>query len=45
MLVDKILIEEKDKKLNISIKLKAEFRSHMDFYDKNSEITEKAFAI
>ena len=45
MLVDEIVITEKDKKLDITINLKAEFRRHLDFYDENGEITEKAFAI
>lgn len=45
MLVDEILISERNKKLNIAITLKAEFRRHMDFYDKKGEITEKAFEV
>lgn len=45
MLVDEILISEKDNKLQITITLKAEFRRHLDFYDENGGITEKAFAI
>jgi len=45
MLVEEIIITEKDKKLDITIVLKAEFRRHMDFYDENGEITEKAFEI
>lgn len=45
MLVKEIIITEKDKKLDITIVLKAEFRRHMDFYDENGEITEKAFEI
>ncbi|HPE95002.1 MAG TPA: recombinase family protein, partial [Bacillota bacterium] len=43
MLIDKIVIHEKDKRLNIAIFLKAEFRRHMDFYDENGEVTDKAF--
>ena len=45
MLIDEIVITEKDKKLNITISLKAEFRRHLDFYDENGEISEIAFAI
>ena len=45
MLVEEIIITEKDKKLDITIVLKAEFRRHMVFYDENGEITEKAFEI
>lgn len=45
MLVDEIVITAKDKMLDITINLKAEFRRHIDFYDENGEITEKAFAV
>ena len=43
MLVDKIIITEKDKKLNIKIKLNAKFQGHRDCYDKDGNITEMAF--
>lgn len=43
MLVEKIVIHEKNKHLNIAIYLKAEFRHRMDFYNENGEVTDKAF--
>lgn len=43
MLVDEITILEKDKKLTISISLKAEFRRHQDYYDDNGNINERSF--
>ena len=45
LLVDKIIITEKDKKLNIKIKLNAKFQGHKDCYDENGNLTEKAFII
>ena len=43
LLVDKIIITEKDKKLNIKIKLNGKFEGHRDCYDKEGNITEMAF--
>ena len=43
LLVDKIIITEKDKKLNIKIKLNAKFQGHKDYYDTNGLIAEKMF--
>ena len=43
MLVEKIIIHEQDQKLRIEICLKADFRQHIDFYDENGQISEKAF--
>jgi len=43
MLVDEIVIHEHDKKLQIAIIMKAAFRRHVDFYDENGEVTDKAF--
>ena len=45
LLVEKIIITEKDKKLNIKIKLNAKFQGHKDCYDENGNLTEKAFII
>lgn len=43
MLVEKIIIHEQEKKLRIEICLKADFRQHIDFYDENGQISDKAF--
>lgn len=43
LLVNKIIIFEKDKKLKIKIKLNAKFQRHKDCYDENGNLTEKAF--
>ncbi len=43
LLVDKIIITEKDKKLNIKIKLNAKFQGHKNCYDKNGLVAEKIF--
>ena len=43
LLVDKIIIFERDKKLKIKIKLNAKFQRHKDCYDENGNLTEKAF--
>ena len=43
MLVEKIIIHEQEKKLQIEICLKADFRQHIDFYDENGQISDKAF--
>lgn len=43
LLVDKIIIFERDKKLKIKIKLNAKFQRHKDCYDDNGNLTEKAF--
>lgn len=43
LLVDKIIITEKDKKLNIKIKLNAKFQGHKDYYYTNGLIAEKMF--
>ena len=43
LLVNKIIIFEKDKKLSIKIKLNAKFQRHKDCYDENGNLTEKAF--
>lgn len=42
LLVDKIIIFERDKKLKIKIKLNTKFQRHKDCYDKNGNLTEKA---
>lgn len=41
LLVNKIIIFEKDKKLKI--KLNAKFQRHKDCYDEKGNLTEKAF--
>lgn len=43
LLVDKIIIFERDKKLKIKIKLNAKFRKHTDCYDENGNLTESTF--
>lgn len=43
LLVDKIIITEKNKKLKIKIKLNGKFQRHKDCYDENGNLTEKAF--
>lgn len=43
LLIDKIIITEKNKKLKIKIKLNAKFQRHKDCYDENGNLTEKAF--
>lgn len=43
LLVDKIIITEKNQKLKIKIKLNAKFQRHKDCYDDNGNLTEKAF--
>lgn len=43
LLVDKIIITEKNKKLKIKIKLNGKFRKHKDCYDENSNLTENTF--
>ncbi len=43
MLVDEILVYEKNGKLDITIKLNANFRQHIDFYDDDGEVSEKVF--
>ncbi len=45
LLVDEVIITEKDKKLNIKIKLNAKFQGHKDCYYENGNLTEKAFII
>lgn len=43
LLVDKIIITEKNQKLKIKINLNAKFQRHKDCYDDNGNLTEKAF--
>ncbi len=43
LLIDKIVIHEHERKLDVSILIKADFRQHIDFYDENGEISEKVF--
>ena len=43
LLVDKIIIFEKDKKMSIKIKLNAKFQKHKDCYDENGIVLEKIF--
>ena len=43
LLVDKIIIFEKDKKLSIKIKLNAKFQRHKDCYNDNGIVLEKIF--
>ena len=42
MLVDGIVIDEKDGRLSVTINLKGDFRHHLDVYE-NGEITERFF--
>ena len=43
LLVDSIVISEKDKKLHIKINLNAKFERHKDCYDEEGNITERIF--
>ena len=43
MLVDSIVISEKDKKLHIKINLNAKFERHKDCYDAEGNLTERMF--
>lgn len=43
LLVDEIIIHEKDEKLRIAIKLKANFRHHLDLYGEDGELTDRFF--
>lgn len=43
LLVNKIIIFEKDKKLSIKIKLNAKFQRHKDCYNDNGMVLEKIF--
>lgn len=43
LLVDKIIIFERDKKLSIKIKLNAKFQRHKDCYNDNGIVSEKIF--
>lgn len=45
LLVDKIIIFERDKKLSIKIKLNAKFQRHKDCYDEDGNISLKKFLI
>ncbi len=45
LLVDKIIIFEKNKKLSIKIKLNAKFQKHKDCYDKNGNLKDSAFTV
>ncbi len=42
-LVDKIIITEKNKKLNIKIRLNAKFQKHKDCYDEDGNLRGRAF--
>ena len=41
MLVDEIVIYEKNGKLDIQITLNGEFRTHIDYYDESGVITDR----
>ena len=41
LLVDSILISEKDRKLNIKINLNAKFQRHKDCYDEEGNLIER----
>lgn len=41
MLVDEIVIYEKNGKLDIQITLNGEFRTHIDYYDESGDITDR----
>lgn len=41
MLVDEIVIYEKNGKLDIQITLNGEFRTHIDYYDESGDITNR----
>ena len=41
MLVDEIVIYEKNRKLDIQITLNGEFRTHIDYYDESGDITDR----
>ena len=41
LLVDSILISEKDRKLNIKINLNAKFQRHRDYYDEEGNLIER----
>ena len=41
MLVDEIVIYEKNGKLEIQITLNGEFRTHIDYYDESGDITDR----
>ena len=43
LLVDSIVISEKDKKLHIKINLNAKFERHKDCYDDEGNLTESVF--
>ena len=43
LLVDSIVISEKDKKLHIKINLNAKFDCHKDCYDAEGNLTERMF--
>lgn len=45
LLVDKIIIFEKDKKMSIKIKLNAKFQKHKDCYDENGNLKDSAFTV
>ena len=43
LLVDSVVISEKDKKLHIKINLNAKFERHKDYYDTEGNLTERMF--
>ena len=43
LLVDKIIITEKNQNLKIKIKLNAKFQRHKNCYDENGNLTESTF--
>ena len=43
LLVDSVVISEKDKKLHIKINLNAKFERHKDCYDEEGNLTERMF--
>ncbi len=43
MLIDEIIVYENEGQQRITIKIKADFRRHVDIYEENGEISEKVF--
>lgn len=41
MLVDEIVISEKNGKFDIQITVNGEFRTHIDYYDESGDITDR----
>ena len=43
LLVEEIVIYEKDEKLSITVRMKANFRHHLDLYGEDGELTDRFF--